>query len=325
MNSFGSQFRVQIFGESHGKNVGVIVDGCPSGIDLCEQDFYNDLSRRQSGGLGTTPRKEPDEPHIVSGVFNGKTTGTPITILFENTNTKSTDYANLVQQPRPGHADFTGKMKYNGYNDPRGGGHFSGRITLGIVAAGVIAKKAIYPISISAQLTEVGGRTDIENCLREVMAEKDSIGGMVECHCTQVPIGLGEPFFDSVESEIAHIIFSIPAIKSIEFGSGIEAAKMRGSEHNDAILSAKGETKTNFAGGINGGITNGNDIVFRVAVKPTASISKQQQTFNFATNQVESLEIIGRHDACIALRVPVIVECATAIALLDLRLRNSAC
>lgn len=321
MNSFGTIFRVEIFGESHGKQVGVVIDGCPSGIALDEQDFMEDLQRRRSGKIGTTPRIEADLPHIVSGVFEGKTCGTPITILFDNTNTKSGDYANLMDHPRPGHADYTGMVKYSGYNDPRGGGHFSGRITLGIVAAGVIAKKIISPISVSAELTSVGGRTDIQECIKEVMAEKDSVGGMVACTCKNVPVGLGEPFFDSIESQISHIIFSIPAIKSIEFGSGIAAASMRGSEHNDMIVDSDGTTKTNYAGGINGGITNGNDIEFRVAVKPTASIAKPQDTYNFASGAVEPLEIVGRHDACIAVRVPVIVECATAIVLADCMLR----
>ncbi|MCQ2959859.1 MAG: chorismate synthase [Bacteroidales bacterium] len=321
MNSFGTNFRVEIFGESHGVKVGVVIDGCPSGIALCEEDFLTDLQRRRSGKLGTTPRIEADMPHIVSGVFEGRTCGTPITILFDNTNTKSGDYANLQDHPRPGHADYTGMVKYGGYNDPRGGGHFSGRITLGLVAAGVIAKKIIDPIEISATLTEVGGRTDIDECIKETMQKKDSVGGMVSCTCKNVPVGLGEPFFDSVESEIAHIIFSIPAIKSIEFGSGIAAAKMLGSEHNDRIIDASGKTETNYAGGINGGITNGNDIEFRIAVKPTASISQAQNTYNFASGQVEPLEIVGRHDACIAVRVPVVVECATAIVLADLMLR----
>ena len=322
MNSFGTIFRVEIFGESHGKQVGVVIDGCPSGIALEKQDFLEDLQRRRSGKLGTTPRIEADMPHIVSGVFEGKTCGTPITILFDNTNTKSGDYANLMDHPRPGHADYTGMVKYGGYNDPRGGGHFSGRITLGIVAAGVIAKKIIAPVQISAELVEVGGRTDIENCIKETMQEKDSVGGVVTCVCKNMPVGLGEPFFDSVESCISHIIFAIPAVKSIEFGSGNAAARMKGSEHNDAIVSADGKTSTNNAGGINGGITNGNDFFFRLAVKPTASIGKTQDTFNFADNKVEPLTIAGRHDACIAVRVPVIVECATAIALADLYLIN---
>lgn len=317
MNSFGRFFKVEIFGESHGKQVGVVIDGCPAGIDLCEADLIPDLQRRRSGKIGTTPRIEADEPHIVSGVFNGKTCGTPITILFDNTNTKSGDYANLQDHPRPGHADYTGMVKYGGYNDPRGGGHFSGRITLGLVAAGAIAKKIIAPTTITALLTEVGGRTDIETCIKETMAAKDSIGGMVECTCTNVPVGLGEPFFDSLESQLAHCLFSIPAIKGVEFGSGFAAAKMRGSEHNDMIIDETGKTKTNNAGGINGGISNGNDIFFRVAVKPTASIAQGQETFNFASGSVETLEIKGRHDACIAVRVPVIVEAAAAIVLAD--------
>lgn len=323
-NIFGDIFKVVIFGESHGDKVGVVIDGCPVGIDLCEADFDTDIQRRRSGKLGSTPRIEADIPHIVSGVFNGKTNGSPITILFENTNTKSGDYSNLVNHPRPGHADFTAKEKFKGYNDPRGGGHFSGRITLGIVAAGVIAKKIVAPIQIEATLTEVGGSTNIEETIKEAIRRQDSVGGMVDCKCTNVPVGLGEPFFGSVESEIAHIMFSIPAIKSIDFGCGREAAKMYGSEHNDMILDASGKTATNNAGGINGGITNGNDITFSVAVKPTASISLPQDTFNFADGKVEPLTIVGRHDACIAVRVPVIVECAAAIVLADLTLKAKA-
>jgi chorismate synthase len=318
MNSFGRIFRVSIFGESHGVQVGALIDGCPAGIALSEEDLKEDFARRRAGSKGTTPRVEPDLPRIVSGVFNGRTTGAPIAVVFENTNTKSGDYSNLWDQPRPGHADFTGQKKYGGFNDPRGGGHFSGRITLGIVAAGVIAKKIIAPVKIQATLLEVGGSTDIQRMVDEAVMAHDSVGGLIECTCTGLPTGLGEPFFDSVESCIAHVIFAIPATRGIEFGSGFASARMRGSEHNDAIINAGGTTKTNFAAGINGGITNGNDIVFRVPVKPTSSIGKPQDTFNFKTGKVEELLIEGRHDACIALRIPVVIECATAIALADL-------
>ncbi|MBK8809098.1 MAG: chorismate synthase [Bacteroidales bacterium] len=318
MNSFGRLFRVSIYGESHGIQIGVVVDGCPAGISLCEDDLKEDFARRRAGGIGTTPRIEPDLPRIVSGVYKGKTTGAPISVVFENTNTKSKDYENLWDQPRPGHADYTGQQKYGSNNDPRGGGHFSGRITLGIVAAGVIAKKILAPIKIEAKLIEAGGSTNIEAAVKAAVDAHDSIGGLIECTCTNMPKELGEPFFDATESMIAHIIFAIPATKGIEFGSGFASARMKGSEHNDIFTNNLGSTKTNYAAGINGGITNGNDIVFRVAVKPTSSIGVTQETFNFKTNKIESLLIEGRHDACIALRIPVVIECATAIALADL-------
>lgn len=320
MNSFGKLFTVSIFGESHGIQIGAVIDGCPAGIDLSEHDLEHDFARRRAGGLGTTPRIEPDLPRIVSGVFNGKTTGAPITVVFENTNTKSGDYFNLWDQPRPGHADYTGQKKYGGYNDPRGGGHFSGRITLGLVAAGVIAKKIIAPATISATLIEAGGSANIQQAVEQAVEQKDSIGGIIECVCSGMSAGLGEPFFDSAEALISHMIFAVPATKGIEFGSGFAAARMKGSQHNDAIIDAIGTTKTNYAAGINGGITNGNDIVFRVAVKPTSSIGIPQETFHFKHNKIEELRIEGRHDACIALRIPVVIEAATAVALADLYL-----
>jgi len=320
MNTIGRIFKISIFGESHGKAVGVVVDGCPAGILLSENDFEADLSRRRSGSKGTTPRKELDLPEIYSGLFNGKTTGRPIAILFKNNNTISSDYNEFRDVPRPGHADFVAQKKWNGFNDNRGGGHFSGRITIGLVAAGVIAKKIINPIDIQAKLIEVGGNKDIEKAIDEAIKNNDSIGGLIECKAINLPIGLGEPFFDSVEALISHMIFSIPAIKGIEFGSGFEAAKMKGSQHNDPFISSDGKTTTNHASGINGGITNGNDIVFRIAVKPTSSISKTQNTFNLQTGKMVDMEVKGRHDVCIALRMPVIAEAATAIALADLKL-----
>ena len=322
MNSFGRMFRVSIFGESHGIQIGVVINGCPAGIPLTEDDLKDDFSRRRAGGRGTTPRVEPDLPRIVSGVFRGKTTGAPLTIVFENTNIKSDDYDNLWDQPRPGHADFTARQKYAGYNDPRGGGHFSGRITLGIVAAGVIAKKIINPASVTATLIEAGGSKDIQAAVEEAITARDSIGGIIECRCTNMPVGLGEPFFDSAESLIAHMIFAVPATRGIEFGSGFRAAAMKGSEHNDCIIDEHGSTATNYASGINGGITNGNDIVFRVPIKPTSSIGLPQKTYNFKENSVNTLLIEGRHDVCIAIRIPVIIECATAIVLADLMLQE---
>lgn len=320
MNSFGRLFRVNIFGESHGASVGINIDGCPAGIVLSEADLLGDLARRKSGAKGTTPRSEEDLPEIISGVFNGHTTGAPITIIFRNTNTISKDYSNLVTSPRPGHADYVAQEKYKGFQDYRGGGHFSGRVTLGLVAAGAIAKKMLEGVTIGAKLVSVGGSTDIDAVIDEVVAANDSVGGVVECRTAGLPVGWGEPFFDSVESAIAHIVFAIPATKGIEFGSGFAAATMRGSEHNDAIITPNGKTASNHAGGINGGISNGNELVFRVAIKPTSSIGVAQQTLNRTIGKVEELMIKGRHDACIALRVPVVLEAATAIALADLSL-----
>jgi len=318
MNSFGRIFRTTIFGESHGPSVGMVIDGCPPGIPVSKDDFEPDLARRRSGARGTTPRTEPDEPEIISGLFEGRTTGAPLSILFRNTNTRSKDYSLLKKVPRPGHADFVAGKKYNGFNDYRGGGHFSGRLTLGLVAAGVMAKKVITPVDIRAKLIEAGGLPDIEQALDRAEKDQDSIGGIVECLANNIPVGLGEPFFDTVESVISHLVFAIPATKGIEFGSGFQSPRMRGSEHNDPIIDTTGRTLTNHAGGINGGLTNGNELVFRVAVKPTSSISKKQQTLNMETGKMTTLEVKGRHDLCIALRVPVIVEAVTALALADL-------
>lgn len=320
MNSFGRILKVSIFGESHGNSVGVLVDGLPAGLALGEKDFIPDLERRKSGAKGTTPRKEADIVRIMSGVFNGHTTGAPVLLTFENTNTRSSDYLKLRETPRPGHADFVASVKFSGYEDYRGGGHFSGRLTVGLVAAGVIAKKIVNPVQINARLISAGGLSDIEAAVNNALEHGDSIGGIVECIIGNVPAGLGEPFFDSVESLIAHMIFSIPAIKGIEFGAGFAATSMKGSEHNDRIVSVNGKTASNHAGGINGGLSNGNDIVFRIAVKPTSSISVPQETMNMETGEITSLSIEGRHDTCLALRVPVIAEASAAIVMADLLL-----
>lgn len=325
MNSWGNRFRVTLWGESHGAQVGVTIDGVPAGIPLAESDFDTDLTRRRSGAAGTTPRKESDAPHIVSGVYRGYTTGAPLTVEFLNENTRSGDYASLETHPRPSHADWVAMKKFRGYNDPRGGGHFSGRITLALVTAGVVAKKILGEgVSFATEITEIGGCADKDKfgeIIERARMDRDSVGGVVECRVDGVPAGIGEPFFDSAESQIAHLLFSVPAVKGVEFGSGFAAARMRGSEHNDPIVDAEGRTSTNHAGGIVGGITNGNTIVVRAAVKPTASISREQQTFNCANGEIESLVIKGRHDVCITLRAAVVVEAATAIALADLSLR----
>lgn len=318
MNSFGRIFRVHIFGESHGESVGISIDGCPAGLPLLTEDFLEDIERRKGGTKGTTPRKEDDLPIFKSGVFENKTTGAPITILFENNNTRSTDYAKQRAVPRPGHADFVANRKFGGYEDYRGGGHFSGRLTVCLVAAGVIAKKILGEIKVTAAVTEVGGETDIEKGLQNAIDAKDSVGGIVDCTVDGLPIGLGEPFFDSVESVLSHAVFAIPAVRGIEFGTGFWSARMFGSQHNDAIESMDGKTTTNHAGGVVGGITNGNQLVFRIAIKPTSSTPKKQQTLNWETGQVEAFSVRGRHDLCIALRVPVVLEAVTAIVLTDL-------
>lgn len=319
MNSFGRIFRIHIFGESHGDCVGITIDGCPAGLALTQGDFTEDIERRKGGvQKGTTPRKEDDIPLFKSGIFNGRTTGAPITILFENNNTRSGDYEKQRAVPRPGHADYTAHAKYGGFEDFRGGGHFSGRLTVCLMAAGVIAKKLLQDVSIRSTILEIGGETDLEKGLDKAIAAKDSIGGIVECRATGLPVGLGEHFFDSAESLLAHIALAIPAVRGVEFGTGFAAARMFGVDHNDAIEDGTGKTRTNHAGGIVGGITNGNELVYRVAIKPTSSTPKEQQTWNSESNMVEAFSVKGRHDLCIALRVPVILEAATAIVLADL-------
>ena len=338
MNTFGRKYRVSIFGESHGELIGVTLDGVPAGLELSELDFEADILRRKSGAKGTTPRIEADQPMIVSGVFEGHTTGAPLTIVFKNTNTHSSDYSLFAAMPRPGHADLTAAMKWDDCQDPRGGGHFSGRLTLPIVAAGVVAKKMLSDMTmldetpcnaVRARIVELGGialgdasaSLDIPDAWKEaidaVIKEGDSLGAVVECTVPDIDPGYGEPFWDSVESCLAHAIFAIPGVRGLEFGDGFAAAAMKGSEHNDPI-GEDGRPVKNGSGGVNGGITNGAPITFRVAFKPTASIRKAQQTYNFATGQMDTLEVPGRHDVCFALRAPVVVEAMTAIVLADL-------
>ncbi|MCF0175234.1 MAG: chorismate synthase [Bacteroidales bacterium] len=341
MNTFGRNFRVTVFGESHGEEIGVVLDGVPAGLPLCPGDFTEDLNRRRSGARGTTPRREADTPRIVSGLYEGHATGAPLTIVFANGDTRSSDYSLFRDMPRPGHADYTAAIKWDGFNDPRGGGHFSARLTLPVTAAGVVAKKIVATAiekeeaGVRAGLVEMGGQALPEGCapvagpedelpepwksaLESAMKDGDSIGGVVECRVGSPLIGLGEPFWDSTESLLSHAMFAIPGVRGVEFGDGFRAAAMRGSEHNDPIINADGDTSSNGAGGINGGITNGNPVVFRVAFKPTATIHKAQQTWNFAKEAVDTLSAPGRHDSCIALRAPVIVEAMAAIVLADL-------
>jgi len=319
MNKFGTLFSVQIFGESHGACVGLTIDGCPAGLPLTAADFIEDMERRKGGKQkGTTPRQEDDIPIFKTGIFNDLTTGAPLMMLFENNNTRSGDYEKQRAVPRPGHADFTAHHKFGGFEDYRGGGHFSGRLTAALVGAGVIAKKLLKGVEVNATLKSIGGETDLDKGLQRAIDNKDSVGGIVECVVSGLPVGLGEHFFNSVESLISHAVFAIPAIRGIEFGTGFAAANMFGIEHNDAIIDASGKTKTNHAGGVVGGYTNGNDLVFRIAVKPTSSTPKEQNTLNWETNEQENFSVKGRHDLCIALRVPVVLEAVTAIVLADL-------
>ena len=349
MNTFGRKFRVTVFGESHGEAVGVVLDGVPAGLELCEADFEKDILRRRSGAKGTTPRLESDRPQILSGVFEGHTTGAPLAIIFRNEDVKSQDYAQFAAMPRPGHADLTAALRWDDCNDPRGGGHFSGRMTLPVVAAGVVAKKILADATIldetpcseiNAELVELGGiplplldaqslhdgsdavadmPDEWKDELERAAAEGDSLGAVIECTVPAIDPGYGEPFWDSVESQIAHAVFAIPGVRGVEFGDGFEAAAMMGSQHNDPIGPYARPIK-NGAGGVNGGLTNGAPIVFRVAFKPTSSISRAQQTFNFETGETDTLKIKGRHDVCYALRCPVVVEAMTAIALADFAL-----
>ncbi|MBU4487275.1 MAG: chorismate synthase [Candidatus Delongbacteria bacterium] len=322
MNSFGRIFKVEIFGESHGESVGVIVGGCPPGIELCEDDFMTDLTKRQPGQKGTTKRIEKDIPHIKSGVFNMRSTGSPIMIEFYNENRESGDYEQFKTKPRPGQADFAADKKFKGFNDYRGGGHFSGRLTVGLVAAGVIAKKILKDIEIKTRILEIGGSQNYQDKLNEAISEGDTLGGIIECFVCNVPIGLGEPFFDSIESVISHLVFSIPSVKGIEFGKGFESAGMKGSEYNDTLLDLSGRTKTNNCGGITGGLSNGNQIIFRAALRPPSSILKSQMTINAVTGKEEELSVKGRHDVCAALRARIIIESVTAAGICDLLLIN---
>lgn len=318
MNSFGRIFRIHLHGESHGWEVGVTIDGCPAGLPLAPGDFQTDLDRRRSGMPGTTARQEADLPEIRCGVYKNRTSGAPLMISFRNRDFRSSDYLNGPRAPRPGHADFAANEKFAGWNDPRGGGMFSGRLTLGLVAAGVVAKKILSPLAIRAELVAVAGSRDIQNAVSAVEKAGDSAGGLLECRATRVPAGLGEPFFDSLESLIAHIVFSIPGIKGIEFGAGFGSAAMTGSRFNDLIVNKRGHTQSNNSGGCNGGISNGNPVVFRVAARPTASIARGQNTFNPNSGKREVIHLKGRHDTCFALRLPVILEAVSAVVFADL-------
>ncbi|MBR3304045.1 MAG: chorismate synthase [Bacteroidales bacterium] len=336
MNSYGKNFRLAIFGESHSKAIGIVIDGVMPGISLTPKDFEKALKRRSYGDIAplafaTTARKESDKPIFLSGLKNGRTTGAPLAILFENKDFESRHYSNYAECPRPSHADFAATVKWQGFNDLAGGGYLSGRLTAPVVAAGVVAKKQIEnSIKIKAHISEIYGssnKREWKAILEQAASEGDSVGGVIRCRAEGVPAGLGEPFFNSLESQIAHLAFSIPAVKAISFGNFEDALRsankanraslLKGSEYNDLIINKNGTTATNHSGGINGGISNGNAIEFSVEIRPTASIAKPQQTINLKSSKIESLKIKGRHDCCIALRCPVIIEAITAIVLAD--------
>lgn len=349
-NVFGNNITITLFGESHGPQIGAVLDGLAPGIEVDMDFIRKQLNLRKPHGKISTQRVETDEPHIVSGVFEGKTTGTPICILFENNNTKSKDYSKSKALMRPGHADFTAIQKYHGFADYRGGGHFSGRLTTPIVAVGAILIKALQEkgIYIGSHIRKCGPIEDqpftdyateiakvndlIFPVLDEQAAEKmndymlqaanegDSVGGILETVVTGVPAGVGEPWFDTMESMLSHALFSVPAVKGVEFGEGFGFADMKGSQANDAFEMKDGQvvTKTNHNGGINGGITNGMPILFQTVVKPTPSIYKKQQTVNIETMENEELQIEGRHDPAIIHRARVVVDSMTAIVLADM-------
>lgn len=349
-NTFGNNISVTLFGESHGAGIGAILDGVPAGISVDIDFIKKQLNLRRPVGKISTPRKESDEPQILSGCFNGKTTGTPICILIPNENTHSKDYSSSYGNARPGHADYTAFCKYNGFEDYRGGGHFSGRVTAGLVAVGAVAIKILEDkgVKIGTHISKCAGITDVKfndlnneidllnnkifavinddkgkemiSNIEKAAENGDSVGGILETVVTGLPVGVGEPWFDSLESVISHGLFSIPAIKGVEFGVGFSCADMLGSEMNDAFTVENGRvvTETNNNGGINGGISNGMPLVIRCAVKPTPSISKEQKTVNFLNKENTALSVKGRHDPCIVHRARVVADSVVAIALCDM-------
>jgi len=352
---FGKEFRIQIFGESHGEVVGVVIDGCPPGLTIDTDEIQKELDRRRPGsGPLVSQRFEADKVQIRSGIFDGKTTGAPITLTISNTDVDSSSYEDIRHTPRPGHADYTARVKYDGHNDYRGGGTFSGRMTAALVMSGSIAKSILneFGIEIVAHAIQIGSvnlqhkvsvqdirektyttatrcadiktSREMESEISTIHAEGDSIGGVVECQILDMSAGIGEPFFDSVESLLSHAMFSIPGVKGIEFGSGFQGASKLGSENNDAptILDGKVTWSKNDSGGIMGGISNGAPILFRVAIKPTPSISKSQKSVNLETMAETSLQVGGRHDPCIVPRAVPVIEGLAAVAMVDLMLRN---
>ena len=324
-NTIGNSLTVTLFGESHGKAIGAVLDGMPSGIKVDEEYIASQLTRRRPKDALSTPRQEKDEFSILSGVFEGRTTGTPICITIPNADTHSSDYGEMQYKMRPSHADYTANCRYNGFQDYRGGGHFSGRITAAIVAAGALVlpalnKKGIY---VSTNVLSIAGETVEEKRNEKILAAKsegDSVGGVLETAITGVPAGVGEPWFDTVEGMLSHAIFSIPAVKGIEFGLGFNFADKKGSEANDQMYVDGDSVKcyTNNNGGVMGGITNGMPIVFRTVIKPTPTISKEQKTVDISTMQNTTISARGRHDPCIVHRASVVVESVAALVIADM-------
>ncbi len=326
MNSFGNLFRIQLSGESHGAGILLTIDGVPAGLPLASVDFRNFLQRRKSKKNATTPRHEEDSFQILTGVYNQHCTGLPLSIWVPNQNTESAEYEYFRRVPRPGHADWVAQQKFFGYNDPRGGGMFSGRMTVGLVLAGAVAKAALQNsgMQIVTQIEEIGGTGSWDGILQQAQETGDSLGGIVSCRVDGVLPALGDPFFDSVESRLAHAMFAIPGAKAIEFGDGISGSRRVGSQQNDMLVDARGKTASNHAGGIVGGLTNTNPLYFRVAFRPPASIHQIQDAFNIQTQEKVKIQINGRHDVCYVLRVPVIVEAMASCVLYDLLLQRAS-
>lgn len=347
----GQSLRLSIFGQSHSEAIGMTLDGLPAGLSIDLEKLQAFLNRRAPGQNDwSTPRREEDRPEILCGIKDGYTCGAPLTAVIHNTNTRPKDYSQLKITPRPGHADYTAEVKYRGCQDYSGGGHFSGRLTAPLCIAGGILKQMLekHSITVDARIAAIAGILDespfaasvadkpfpvvsdsvgeqMRQAIAEARAEGDSVGGVIECVARGLPAGIGEPMFDGVENHIARVVFAVPAVKGIAFGAGFAAASMRGSENNDSFCVKNGgvETVTNNAGGILGGISNGMPVVFRVAIKPTPSIAKEQQSVNLNTMRPESLSITGRHDPCIVPRAVPVIEAAAALAISDLILGES--
>ncbi len=321
---YGNNIRVSIFGQSHSDAVGVTIDGLPAGFFIDFDKLQAFLNRRAPGNSKyATKRKEPDKVEIISGVYDNITCGAPLTALIRNTNHYSKDYEELKDCPRPGHADFTAHIKYGGHEDLRGGGHFSGRLTAPLCIAGSICKQILEQkgINIHAQIEEINGKKEeFYKEIEEAMEDMDSVGGVISCVVTGLPVGIGEPMFDGVENRIAQAVFAIPSVKGIEFGGGFDSTRIRGSENNDEfyIQDGKALTKTNYHGGILGGISSGMPVTFRVAIKPTPSIAKEQNSISYSEQRNRKLSVQGRHDPCIVPRAVPCVEAAAAIAIYDL-------
>ena len=331
-STYGTNIKISLWGQSHSEAIGVTIDGLPAGIKIDTDKLKRFMARRAPGqSQYTTPRKETDEPHFLCGLVDGITCGAPLTAVIYNKDTRSGDYKNICDIPRPSHADFTAHIKYGGNQDVRGGGHFSGRLTAPLCIAGGICLQILEKegILINAEISSIGGvDTSTEDMLAEIekaRADGDSVGGIIKCTVTGMPVGIGEPMFDGVENKISQAVFAIPAVKGIEFGNGFECAKMRGSENNDEFYMQDGKvkTRTNNHGGILGGITSSMPIVFNTAIKPTPSVGIEQNSISFSKNKNEKLIIKGRHDPCIAIRAVPCVEAACAIAIYDLYISNN--